>query len=664
MSRSIRPAEVVLLFAVLAAGSLLRASSLHLEAVEHFDEGVYSSVLWYDAQAGTPWPSREFYAPPGLPLLIEICGLFPFAKTAAPFLPAVLCGLLMPLVAWWFNRQWFGSAAALIAAGIIAGSDIHVMYSRMSMTDVPALLFVLLATGLGVTGIFRRRYSTCILSGLTAGLGWWLKYTGWLACAITASGSLAWWLWSGRRTHSLRPLLTGLVLQAATTFLVFSPYLLQLQELGGYSAIVSHHLEYSRDLNSWWDNLLEHLQYQHYLDGMTGAIAIAVSLLATTAYRWYSEFRFTWNGSGRKAVEVLFRMIAAAIFLLLIGLRVGATRVLFCVAIGSIPGLLIWPLKSPQFGPSKQLGNSAPPPARTVFLPQQPSALGLWVLIAWICGLLLTVPLYSTYPRLFLPLLCPVWLVAAAGLGWWLEAGIRTARRIIENGPRPVAPPSRNRISTITVLAIVALSTAMTGIDEFGRLYLLEPEQLLRCSLMTNRTSLISAATEIADVCCATVDGIDVNPRQTIDGEVIVASQLRRFPPPPVPVPQLTPRQRRATGAHVYAFGEPALLSHLSAAGLNCVPVSHVNCDQLRGPDPVFFVLGPNARRSKGFWEQWFVQAHKFRWLGDFDYVAGPVTTTNLYPSGYLADHHDAAVQRLEVFVLPGFAGQNTTDGN
>ena len=129
MSRSIRPAEVVLLFAVLAAGSLLRASSLHLEAVEHFDEGVYSSVLWYDAQAGTPWPSREFYAPPGLPLLIEICGLFPFAKTAAPFLPAVLCGLLMPLVAWWFNRRWFGSAAGLIAAGIIAGSDIHVMYS-------------------------------------------------------------------------------------------------------------------------------------------------------------------------------------------------------------------------------------------------------------------------------------------------------------------------------------------------------------------------------------------------------------------------------------------------------------------------------------------------------------------------------------------------------
>lgn len=45
-------------------GLWLRMAHLEREAVEHFDEGIYASVLWYDGEFNAPYPARQFYALP------------------------------------------------------------------------------------------------------------------------------------------------------------------------------------------------------------------------------------------------------------------------------------------------------------------------------------------------------------------------------------------------------------------------------------------------------------------------------------------------------------------------------------------------------------------------------------------------------------------------
>lgn len=659
MSRTVRNIEYLLLAAIVAAALLLRIMVPEREAVDHFDEGVYASVLWLDPLTGSSWPSREFFGPPGLPLLIELCALLPIPTSLAPFLPAMLCGSVFPIAVWWFNRRWFGTAAGLIGAGIVAGSDLHVLFSRMAMTDVPALLFMLLAVGIGTDAVFRRSLSRAAIAGGLTGLAWWFKYTGWLAFAIVASGSLAWWITGGRRSHSIFSLLRCLLVQAVCTLCVFAPFLVSLQKQGGYSAVLQHHLSYSRGVSGWWNHLLEHLQLQHYLEGFTGTVALSAVLISVAAFRWRSSFRFTWNEESATHRLCLLRFSLAALFLLIIGMRVGATRVLLCVAAGGVAGLLRWPMRYRGQSFPTTSANEQSDQSDQNFHPPLPSAIWLWTLLAWLGGLLLTVPLYTPYPRLFLALICPIWLLAAGGLSWWLEAGIRTTRRLAVQRPARGSGSSRQMVSSLSLLACVAVGAAVTGIDEMGQLYLLDRDQLIRCRLLSDRTTIQAAASRIADVCCASLAGTDVNPPRTITGELIIPDELQLRSGPSVFIPELTPEERTAAGAVVYSYAEPPLLFHLHQAGLTGLPVGHLNSRQLRQSGPVFLVLGPNARRSPGFWETWFQEEQNFRWLGDFHYVAGPVSTTNLYPSTYLDDHSEASLQRFELFMLPGSERDN-----
>ena len=236
----------------------------------------------------------------------------------------------------------------------------------------------------------------------------------------------------------------------------------------------------------------------------------------------------------------------------------------------------------------------------------------------------------------------------------WLEAGIRTAHRLAAQKRLPVSGTSKQLVSSLSMLACVAVGAAVTGVDEMGQLYMLDRDQLIRCRLMSDRTTIQAAAARIADVCCASLAGTDVNPPRTVTGKLIIPDELERHSGPAVSIPELTPAERVASGAVVYAFAEPPLLFHLHQAGVTGLPVGHLNSRQLQQQGPVFLVLGPNARRSPGFWETWFQEERNFRWLGDFPYVVGPVTTTNLYPSTYLDDHPEASLQRFELFLLPG----------
>src|SRR5678816_2922850 len=71
LSEPIARRELVLLAAILTIGASLRIATVATSAVEHFDEGVYASNIYF----GPPdysYPMLRFYAPPLLPALIAV----------------------------------------------------------------------------------------------------------------------------------------------------------------------------------------------------------------------------------------------------------------------------------------------------------------------------------------------------------------------------------------------------------------------------------------------------------------------------------------------------------------------------------------------------------------------------------------------------------------
>jgi len=109
-------------------------------AVEHFDEGVYASNLAAGSDNGYRYPDRHLYAPPLLPALIEWSIVFFGSSHLAVMLANLVAGGLTIGLLWWVAGRWFGPAAAIAAATIACFSDVHILYSRTSLTD-PLLCF-------------------------------------------------------------------------------------------------------------------------------------------------------------------------------------------------------------------------------------------------------------------------------------------------------------------------------------------------------------------------------------------------------------------------------------------------------------------------------------------------------------------------------------------
>lgn len=661
--------ELLLAVTLTAAGAWLRCRDLQLETVEHFDEGVYSSVLWFGGMAGQVWPGRDFFAPPGLPLLIELGGLLPGLSRLAPFLPALCCGILTPLAFWLVARDWFGRTAGMVALGITATSDFHILYSRMALTDVPALLLVVLAVWQGSRAIGLGQSKAAVFSGMLTAAAWWLKYTGWLPLAVLYAGVPVWWLSGGHRSQRLLPLLGRLLLITVVTAAGFMPCWLHLQAVGGYSAVAAGHISYLAGLAGWTANLQEQLAGQDRLDGYFGALGLGLAVAMFGILRSLGASGFTWNaGTSASMPQVASavwrrgqllqsgRALTAGIFLGVLSLRVGTPFVLLTLAIGGLSGIWLWPTLTLQWGQHRgqvhRGGSGRPVPAGPVYGGGSAAidpALGFWLTAAWFLGLLLATPFYYPYSRLYLPLAASVWLAAAAGLSWWLEAGLaRLELGWLQQIPKRSATAIAARVASLGVLA-AAIASTFFEVDQSGNVTALTASQMLRSSLYQDRRSIDEVAIRIADVCVASAGGLNVNPPRTPRGELISPERLLQSAVA-VSIPQLTTEQRQQAQALVYAFGEPALLMHLHQAGLLVGPVSHVNSQQLQSAQPTFLILGPNAWRTPGFWDQWTLQEANYDWLGDFEYAPGIVTLMDLYPERFLSEHDDVFVQRFEVY--------------
>lgn len=434
--------ELVLILAISAVGCVARVANLGDVAVEHFDEGVYASNLLFPDE-GFAYPDRHLYAPPLVPSMIEWSTIVFGEGRAMPLLPGVLLGALTIPLIWLVARSWFGSAAGVAAASLLALSDFHIAMSRSALTDVPLVFFLLLAVWLIHEGVSQGRLGVAALGGLATGMAWSAKYNGWLPLAIALSGT-AGALIAQRifRRHgdsetpkaspgkvsrsvcedvspSTRDILFGLGIAVIVAGLTWYPVWNDLPN--GYAEVSSNHSLYVGDLVNWLPSLKQHEAIQrHYagiatwLSGLLAAVSAALVLRAERS-TWNPEAMATSShrpgfliAASRDSSSTWNENVSSKV-ILVVAVLTGS------IVLSPVVVLLIWPLVCFVTLIVRYIRE-----ARTA--PHDNDAcsgaywLALWFGLAWLIGLILATPIYRPYPRLFLPLQCVAMIGTSAAV--------------------------------------------------------------------------------------------------------------------------------------------------------------------------------------------------------------------------------------------------------
>jgi hypothetical protein len=579
-------AELILVCLIFLVACGLRIAWPARMAVEHFDEGVYASNLFFHDRAGTGhYPDQHLYAPPLLPFLIECAMIVLGTSNFAPMAVSIVAGSLTPLLVWWVGRRWFGSTSGLTAATLAALNDVHIVFSRTALTDVLLCLFLLGAVYFLHEALTTRNRLAFFAAGGVTGLAWWTKYNGWLPLAIGLAGLLPWRLWGGPGVEQSHPISWGQrwlrlpvplaiwSLVAIIAFLIWSPWLVTLQEKGGYAAVAANHRGYFMGISEWTTSFAAQARKISLLDGIPTCCSLLAALALAIVRLRQENRRFTWNMLLCNGVALIAFAVAGMVCVI-----EGANVILTSLgAIGTIVGLGR-PLAG-WFAASDRARTDA-----------TEGGLAAWLLTAWFAGLSLTVPLYTPYPRLMLPLLVTSWL----GVGSLIDAIVCRIRAHAEalmavaHGTRPLLLSkgrqrhglSRARPVFLLAVAVVALAATKRSPLERG------------VPGWESRTGLARLAPTILDDACREA-GLDRD------------SQVKRLA--------------------IYTYAEPALLFNLRLAGAEFVnPVKDVVFADPDAPAPrlpSFLVLGPQAWRTRGFGEQLAKALPRLQLAGKYRYA-------------------------------------------
>ncbi|MBL8815601.1 MAG: glycosyltransferase family 39 protein [Planctomyces sp.] len=607
--------EVLIVLLISLMGFVLRWVEPDRMAVEHFDEGVYASVLWHDSLVGTPYPSRHLYAPPLLSALISLSDSVTGNSEIAPFLPALILGSLTVPLFWRVTRDMFGSVAGLFGAGLIAMSDFHIQYSRMAMTDVPVLFFMLLAIWQGLKGIERDSMKHVFAGGLSCGIAWWFKYTGWLPIAILWAGVGLWWLWAGRRQRRILGLIRLGMVFAGTAFVVWLPWWIALQSEGGYSAVAANHAGFLQGWKSWMPHFIVQLTAQFQLDGLTGSLSVGLGLIVAGFARWLKLRSFTWNfvqaeNDTFPPVRLLFRFGLAGLAMSVIALSIPTPLLLTCAGLGGVSGVVLWKVLQRLYD-RRHREDLSPVEGWRIPLTEEDlrwsatidPQIGVSIVAVWFLSMLVVTPLYHPYPRLMFPFLGSVWLGASAGVGWWIESNLSVARREMSQRVKVTLTDRLGQIVAALLTFCVVISVQAMDVPFHTNIY-------------EDRSTLRGAAMQVAELC----------------------------------------RNDAGEGAKeivVYAFGEPAFLYHLNRGGEIGVPVADLSVQPVYHKTdevPTYLVFGPYAKTSDRFWDSFLRETQRFEHLGDVEFRPGTAVQFDLFTPRYLVDHPELLVQKLEVY--------------
>lgn len=466
--------ELVAILVIVVAGFTARFAFLDELAIEHFDEGVYASNLFFPNE-GYQYPDGFLYAPPLLPSLIEWSMLTFSPARWAPFLPSLILGSLTVPLVWWSARRWSSGASGVAAAALVSLNDFHIVMSRSALTDAPMVFFLLLAVWLAVEALSDRNVRLAAVAGFATGLAWATKYNGWLPLTIAVSGGVgAWLLWprakSPTKGHeggnlSVGSIVTCLAVLSLTAAATWFPVWWELQPIGGYARVADNHRNYVTGFAEWWPAAVRHEAVQRHYAGwptlISGWLAVVSSALVFRVERstWnellprsddskagtsdvvkHDVKRSTWNNESHASQQLDSASTAAStstvkrstwnesqfISTLLITAVLGGA-----VALSPIVALGVWSLieliasaQSVRRIQQQRLRDLSSKPAdgkraskrrakdstTTDVNPGIESAhrswFGVWLHLAWLCGLILATPLYRPYPRLVLPLIC------------------------------------------------------------------------------------------------------------------------------------------------------------------------------------------------------------------------------------------------------------------
>lgn len=412
--------ELMAIVAILLAGCLLRCLFLTDTAIEHFDEGVYASNLWFGTEQGAEYPGRYFYAPPFFPFLIEWSMIFLGSGSWGTFLPSLLLGMLTVPVVWWVARNWFGPTAGLVAATLASFSDLHLIYSRAALTDVGLGFCLLLGVYLIWKSYVSPEWKWPVLAGVVIGAGWAIKYNGWLPLAVGLSGIVPWVLIHRRQLSHIPKCFLRWTVIAGIAFLLWLPVLIGLQKWGGYSVVAANHSRYVVGFSGWLDSFTRQLQNHALLEGTPSLVGVGLLslVLCLLFVSWLasrepaSDSSEPGSRSGRSTWNAIVGGVLAALPLLGAALFGVSPALGFLAAVGILLQLFF---VGGTFNLRQGEGDHLPTGVASPALQQ---SLAAWLLAAWFCGLLLATPLYYPYPRLTIPWTISVWLGAAAFAGW------------------------------------------------------------------------------------------------------------------------------------------------------------------------------------------------------------------------------------------------------
>ena len=572
--------EFGLILAITLAGFAARFAKLSDVAVEHFDEGVYASNLWF-ASEGYAYPDRHLYAPPLVPSLIEWSMIFSSGRTA-PLLPGIILGSATVPLLWWVTRRWFGSAAGVAAASLLALNDFHITMSRSALTDVPMVFFLLLAVWLIHEAVAQAHLLGAALGGLATGLAWATKYNGWLALAIGVSGS-AGALLSLRllkksnagssegspkkskptsKYDSLPAVRDTLIVLSVAILVGGGIWSLVLSDLpNGYSEVSANHSRYVGGLAEWVPSAFQHEAIARHYAGLatwlSGLLAALSSALVLRAERstWNSEA--SREGGGSTPILMTGSGDSSSTWNDNVPpITIAATAALTgAIVLSPLIVLLVWSLVSFVTLIARAIRQGSAWEAEST----RANWLALWFGLAWLCGLLLATPIYRPYPRLILPLQC----VMTIGTGTAIVM-LMTGQFLNSKGEASDESSSRAGALRLAWLIPVALLCAWRGFQTGG------PGWQQRTELADIAAQSTQAAAADCQREASEIDGFDFV---------------------------------------VYVYGEPGLLHHIPPSNNRALvkPVMDLSFTQ-PGYDhariPAFVLAGPHALDSLEFKKQ------------------------------------------------------------
>lgn len=434
--------ELALLLLALIAGALLRTWHFGSIGLSHYDEGVYAFSglgIAEPERAMGLFPGQQKFSPPVYFLLIALTNLLGVEPSRSPFVVNAILGSVTIPVLWWVVRRWFGAAAAVAAAVLLALSEFHIVLSRSALTDVAFALVFLLALAAVLRALEEESVKSAVAAGFFTGLAWNTKYHGWFALVVGAMVVAGRWIFEKKGNAWLLKMIRLGLVSCVVAVVCYLPWALYIQSQPGSSTGWTAYFATMLTLD-WLGSVVRHVQQQFYIEGVWSRISVPLA---------FSTSQLILVAQGKK-VWPWWPVLATGLLSLVVG-AFGATLVMACWML-----LRVWRRGAP---------------------------LSIWLTGAVVVLWFVMAPVYHPYLRLLLPMAIvayalsglimarPIERLAVAPGGAPLAAGLAIAAIVTIAATRLSGPADPWRPSTGIVQAAGAIDSLVPAgerVEVFG----------------------------------------------------------------------------------------------------------------------------------------------------------------------------------------------------